>query len=36
LTFCPPSNPYSRSGNPQVGEPRKSALININATTIAL
>jgi len=36
LTFCPPSNLYSRSGNPQVGEPRKSALININATTIAL
>src|SRR5262245_38609769 len=36
LTFRPPSNLYSRSGNPQVVEYRKSALININATTIAL
>src|SRR5215813_10319653 len=36
LTFRPPSNPYSRSGNPQVVESRKTALININATTIPL
>ena len=36
LTFRPPSNLYSRSGNPQVVESRKTALININATTITL
>src|SRR5262249_16304538 len=36
LTFCPPSNLYSRSGNPQAGEPRKMRLVKLNATTIPL